>query len=74
MDSHILAFEVKLGMWEALLAAGQFIHFPCIAACAPDEMDLNSCVSVVTSLQEEFASRFTCRATDSGLQALHLLI
>ncbi|KAG0718983.1 General transcription factor II-I repeat domain-containing protein 2 [Chionoecetes opilio] len=59
MYSHITAFEVKLRLWEAQLAAGQFMHFPCIAACAPDDVDLNTCVGVVTSLQEEFASRFT---------------
>ena len=35
------------------------MHFPVIAACAPDDVDLNTCVGVVTSLQEEFAFRFT---------------
>ncbi|KAG0711611.1 General transcription factor II-I repeat domain-containing protein 2 [Chionoecetes opilio] len=59
MYSHITAFEVKLRLWEAQLAAGQFMHFPRIAACAPDDVDLNTCVGVVTSLREEFASRFT---------------
>ncbi|KAG0725645.1 General transcription factor II-I repeat domain-containing protein 2 [Chionoecetes opilio] len=57
--SHITAFEVKLRLWEAQLAAGQFMHFPRIAACAPDDVDLNTCVGVVTSLREEFASHFT---------------
>ena len=46
-------------MWEVQLAAGQFMHFPRIAACATDDLDLNTCVGVVTSLREEFASRFT---------------
>ncbi|KAG0708050.1 General transcription factor II-I repeat domain-containing protein 2 [Chionoecetes opilio] len=59
MYSHITAFEVKLRLWEAQLAAGQFMHFPRIAACAPDDVDLNTCVGVVTSLREEFTSRFT---------------
>ncbi|KAG0723767.1 General transcription factor II-I repeat domain-containing protein 2 [Chionoecetes opilio] len=59
MYSHITAFEVKLRLWEAQLAAGQFMHFPRIATCAPDDVDLNTCVGVVTSLREEFASRFT---------------
>ncbi|KAG0713476.1 General transcription factor II-I repeat domain-containing protein 2 [Chionoecetes opilio] len=59
MYSHITAFEVKLRLWEAQLAAGQFMHFPRIVACAPDDVDLNTCVGVVTSLREEFASRFT---------------
>ena len=35
------------------------MHFPRIAACAPDDVDLNTCVGVVTSLRKEFASRFT---------------
>ena len=35
------------------------MHFPRIAACAPDDVDLKPCVGVVTSLREEFASRFT---------------
>ena len=59
MYSHITAYEVKLRLWEAQLAADQFMHFPRIAACAADGMDLNTCVGVVTSLREEFASRFT---------------
>ncbi|KAG0727192.1 General transcription factor II-I repeat domain-containing protein 2 [Chionoecetes opilio] len=59
MYSHITAFEVKLRLWEAQLAVGQFMHFPRIAACAPDDVDLNTCVGVVTSLREEFPSRFT---------------
>ncbi|KAG0714799.1 General transcription factor II-I repeat domain-containing protein 2 [Chionoecetes opilio] len=59
MYSHITAFEVKLRLWEAQLAAGQFMHFPRIAACAPDDVDLNTCVGIVTSLREEFTSRFT---------------
>ena len=57
--SHITAFEVKLRLWEAQLAAGQFMHFPCIVVCAPDDVDLNTCVGIVTSLREEFGSRFT---------------
>ena len=35
------------------------MHFPRIVACAPDDVDLNTCVGVVTSLWEEFPSRFT---------------
>uniref|UniRef100_UPI003590241A general transcription factor II-I repeat domain-containing protein 2-like n=1 Tax=Myxine glutinosa TaxID=7769 RepID=UPI003590241A len=58
MYAHITAFEVKLRLWEAQLASGQFVHFPHLAACAPDDVDLGTCVSVVNSLREEFASRF----------------
>ena len=35
-----------------------FMHFPRLAACGPDNMDLDTCVSVVASLREEFASCF----------------
>ena len=59
MYLHITAFEGKLRLWEAKLAAGQLMYFPRIAACAPDDVDLNTCIRVVTSLRVEFASRFT---------------
>ena len=59
MYSHITAFEVRLCLWEVQLATGQFMHFPRIVACAPDDVDLNICVGVITSLREENASRFT---------------
>ncbi|XP_076059097.1 general transcription factor II-I repeat domain-containing protein 2-like [Oratosquilla oratoria] len=58
MYAHITAFEVKLHLWEAQLASGQFVHFLSLAACAPHDVDLDTCVSVVTSLREEFSSRF----------------
>ena len=56
---HRHVYEVKLRLWKVQLAAGQFMHFHRIAACASDDVDLNTCVGVVISLQEEFASRFT---------------
>ena len=59
MYSHITAYEVKLRLWEARLAAGQFMHFSRIVAGASVNVDLNTCVGVVTSLREELASRFT---------------
>ena len=59
MHAHITAFQVKLRLWEVQLAIGQFLHFPHPAACAPDNVNLDTCVSVVASLREEFASRFT---------------
>ena len=46
-------------MWDAQLAVGQLMDFSRIVACAPDDVDLNTCVGVVTSLREEFVSRFT---------------
>ena len=58
MRTHITTFEVKLRLWEAQLAKGQLEHFPSIAACIPDDVERVTCVSVVASLREEFASRF----------------
>ena len=58
MHAHITAFEVKLRLWEAQLANGQLEHFPRIAACVPDNDEPDTCVSVVASLREDFASRF----------------
>ena len=58
MHAHITAFEVKLRLWEAQLANGQLEHFPRLAACVPDDVEPDTCVSVVASLREEFASRF----------------
>ncbi len=58
MHAHITAFEVKLPLWEAQLANGQLEHFPRLAACVPDDVEPDTCVSVVASLGEEFASSF----------------
>ena len=58
MHAHITAFEVKLGLWEAQSANGQLEHFQRHAACVPDDVEPDTCVSVVASLRKEFASRF----------------
>ena len=58
MHAHITAFEVNLRLWEAQLANGRSEHSPRPAACVPDDMEPDTCVSVVASLKEEFASRF----------------
>ncbi len=58
MHAHITAFEIKLRLWEAQLTNGQLEHFPCIAARVPDDVESDTCVSVVDSLRDEFASRF----------------
>ena len=55
MHAHITAFEVKLRLWDAQLANGQLEHFTRLAACVPDDVEPDTCVSVV-SLREEFAS------------------
>ena len=50
------------GCWSAYT-------FPRIVACALDDTDLNTCVGVVTSLWEEFASSFTSvRPLSPGLK------
>ena len=59
MHAHITAFQVKLHLWEAQLAIGQFVHFPRFSACVPDNMDLDTCISIIASLREEFASCYT---------------
>ena len=46
--AHITAFEVKQRLWEVQLAA----------ACVPDDVKTDTCVSVVASVSKEFASRF----------------
>ena len=58
MHAHVIAFEVKLRLWEAQLAKGQLEHFPRLAACVPDDVEPDTCVSVVATLREEFASHF----------------
>ena len=58
MHAHITAFEVNLGLWEAQSANGQLEHFHRLAACVPDDVEPDTCVSVVASLRKEFASRF----------------
>ena len=54
MQAHITAFEVKLR-----LANSQLEHFPRLAAYVPDAVEPDTCISIVASLSEEFASRFT---------------
>ena len=40
------------------MANGQLENVPRLAACVPDDVEPDTCVSVVASLMEEFASRF----------------
>ena len=58
MHPHSTAFEVTLRLWDARLANGQLEHFPGLSACVPDDVEPDTCVSVVASLRVEFASRF----------------
>ena len=71
MHAHITAFGVKVRLWEAQLATGQLEHFPRLATCVPDDVEPNTCVSVVASLMEEFASRFAGIRPGCGLQAVY---
>ena len=57
MHAHITAFEVKLRLWEAQLANGQLEHFPRLAACVPDDVEPDTCVSVVASLSSHIAKK-----------------
>ena len=70
MHAHTTAFEVKLRLWDAQLANGQLEHFTRLAACVPDDVEPDTCVSVV-SLREEFASLSQESAASCGLQAVH---
>ena len=58
MHAHITTFEVKLRLSESQLADGQLEHFPRLPACVPDDVEPDTCVSVVAFLMEKFASRF----------------
>ena len=75
MHAHITAFEVKLRLWETQLANGQLEHFPRLAqvtACVPDDVEPDTCDSVVASLRNEFASHFArLRPPGCGIQAVY---
>ena len=58
MHTNITAFEVKLRLWETQLANSQLEHFPRLAACVSDDVEPDTCNSVVASQREEFASGF----------------
>ena len=58
MHTNITAFEVKLLLWETQLANSQLEHFPRLAACVSDDVEPDTCNSVVASQRQEFASRF----------------
>ena len=58
MHTNITTFEVKLRLWETQLANSQLEHFPRLAACVSDDVEPDTCNSVVASQREEFASRF----------------
>lgn len=57
MHAHITTFEIKLPLWETQVAIDQFLHFPRFVVC-PGDVDLDSYLSTVASLKEEFTSCF----------------
>ena len=54
------------------MANSQLEHFPRLAACVPDDVEPDTCVSVVASPRKEFAPRFArvCPLHGCGLQAV----
>ena len=59
MASNIAAFEVKLRLWEAHLKKKNACHFIRLKECAANNVNWKMCASVITTLREEFAERFT---------------
>ena len=48
------------------------MHFPCIVACAPDDVDLNTCVCCHLFARGICLPFHRCQASSSELQAVHL--
>ncbi|VDL99281.1 unnamed protein product [Schistocephalus solidus] len=59
MEAYERAFEAKLILWEKRLYKGDFVHFPHLAQCDTALVDTIECISVLSTLRNEFSSRFT---------------
>ena len=59
MEAHVRAFETKLILWEKQLRKGDYVHFPHLAQCDTALVDSEECTSVLSTLRNEFSSRFT---------------
>ena len=59
MEAHVRAFETKLILWEKQLRKGDYVHFPHIVQCDTALVDSEECTSVLSTLRNEFSSRFT---------------
>ena len=66
--THLNALNVKLHGKDILVTD---MHAYITAACVPDDVEPDICVSVVASLREEFASRFAGQAACCRLQAVY---
>ncbi|VDL90618.1 unnamed protein product [Schistocephalus solidus] len=59
MEAHVRAFEAKLILWEKQLYKGNYVHFPHLAQYDAALSDTKECISVLSTLRNEFSSRFT---------------
>ncbi|VDM03522.1 unnamed protein product [Schistocephalus solidus] len=59
MEAHVRAFEAKLILREKQLYKGVYVHFPHLAQCDAALVDTKACISVLSTLWNEFSSRFT---------------
>lgn len=50
MHAHTTSFQVQVRFREGRLGNGQFVHHPRLAACVPDDMDLDACLSAKGNL------------------------
>ena len=71
MEAHVQAFETKLILWEKQLRKCHYVHFPHLAQCDTALVDSEECTSVLSTLRNEFSSRFT--DVRSNLQELELV-
>ena len=71
MEAHVRAFETKLILWEKQLRKGDYVHFPHLVQCDTALVDSEECTSVLSTLRDEFSSRFT--DVRSNLQELTLV-
>ena len=60
MEAHVRAFEVKLMLWDKQLCKRDYVHLPHLAQCdMQPTFDIEECVNVLSTLRNEFSSRFT---------------
>ncbi|VDL99635.1 unnamed protein product [Schistocephalus solidus] len=59
MEDHVRAFEAKLILWEKQLYKGNLVHFPHLAQCDAALVDTKECISVLSTMRNEFFLRFT---------------
>ncbi|VDL99908.1 unnamed protein product [Schistocephalus solidus] len=48
-----------MSLWEKQLYKGDYLHFPHLAQCDAALVDIKACISVLSTLRNEFSSRFT---------------